>query len=310
MFTDIIQFIVEFKDLLKEIKDLIKEDIPKSLEQTACTSDLEVGIQTRSYLKLRKTIPQNLGFYISFTVLLLSILFSVFISSFFTVFFFLDMPLIIYCGYTFLTGRPDIGDRFVQYYGPIGCVMKAMDCPTIKPDHDFMDLAMGNSRLPFIDAYRMSQIDLNEDEHGLFDLDWWTDEDLGRFMKLAASYARLKIAAGGRIDGKLEEEFMKNTNADKVMIEVMDNVMKRKDTIVHEVETMKDTNPDVSKVMESIRNDNEVFNTDETFNEDMPDPHEYDPYFARLMDSINRIEGADENLREIAINDSKTRSIT
>ena len=308
MFTDIIQFIVEFKDFLNELKDLIKEDIPKSLEQTSCTSDLEVGIQTRSYLKLRKTIPQNLGFYISFTVLLLSILSSVFISSFFTVFFLLNMPLIIYCGYTFLTGRPDIGDRFVQYYGPIGCVMKAMDCTTIKPDHDFMDLAMSNSRLPFIDAYRMSQIDLNEDEHGLSHLDWWTDEDLGRFMKLAASYARLKMETGGRIDGKLEEEFMKNTNADKVMIEIMDNVMKRKETIIHEVETMATTNPDVSKVMGSIRNDNEVFNVNEVFNEDIPDPHEYDPYFARLMDSLNRIEGVDENLREIAINDSKTRS--
>lgn len=104
--------------------------------------------------------------------------------------------------------------RLPETIGPIGKIMKS-----------FLALTNGYVHTTFKEFYQALYF---TDSDNFEDSDYWTDSELGRFMKLAIAYLFIYVFNDYRPSGEDVDKFLKDSHAEDTVNEIMKDVKDRK----------------------------------------------------------------------------------
>lgn len=164
-------------------------------------------------------------------------------------------------------------------------------------------------RLDFPDFIRHS-FDNGPDRQVYFDIDNWTNEELGRFMRIVTSATAIYVNADGEPDEAVLRNFIRDTHVEDTMNEIKTRILKRH-TCKMQAEQARQFEEARAEIVweeqERLRRRREH----KVASEDMADtmkammvqeePDKDNPDYIRLVNLKNRLDDSADELRTIAL---------
>ena len=164
-------------------------------------------------------------------------------------------------------------------------------------------------RLDFPDFIRHS-FDNGPDRQVYFDIDNWTNEELGRFMRIVTSATAIYVNADGEPDEAVLRNFIRDTHVEDTMNEIKTRILKRH-TCKMQAEQARQFEEARAEIAEEEQERLRRRREHKAASEDMADtmkamivqeePDKDNPDYIRLVNLKNRLDDSADKLRTIAL---------
>lgn len=164
-------------------------------------------------------------------------------------------------------------------------------------------------RLDFPDFIRHS-FDNGPDRQVYFDIDNWTNEELGRFMRIVTSATAIYVNADGEPDEAVLHDFIRATHVEDTMNEIKTRILKRH-TRKMQAEQARQFEEARAEIAEEEQERLRRRREHKAASEDMADtmkammvqeePDKDNPDYIRLVNLKNRLDDSANKLRTIAL---------
>ena len=268
-------------------------------------TDVQLGRKTRRYFRRSAKIPHSS--LIITTASIIGIIGLIFFNEKFIETNNLWLYLLaIYAPFIFMAlfgviaiAYRDLLDTPLGNYGLIGGIMNLFDpwkCQHI-------------GRLDFPDFIRHS-FDNGPDRQVYFDIDNWTNEELGRFMRIVTSATAIYVNADGEPDEAVLHDFIRDTHVEDTMNEIKAKILKRY-TCKMQAEQARQFEVARAEIAEEEQERLRRRREHKAASEDMADtmkammiqeePDKDNPDYIRLVNLKNRLDDSADELRTIAL---------
>lgn len=160
-------------------------------------------------------------------------------------------------------------------------------------------------RLDFPDFIRHS-FDNGPDRQVYFDIDNWTNEELGRFMRIVTSATAIYVNADGEPDEAVLYGFIRDTHVEDTMNEIKTRILKRY-ACKMQAEQARQFEEIAGEEQERLRRRREHKAASENMADTMKammvqeEPDKDNPDYIRLVNLKNRLDDSADKLRTIAL---------
>jgi len=160
-------------------------------------------------------------------------------------------------------------------------------------------------RLDFPDFIRHS-FDNGPDRQVYFDIDNWTNEELGRFMRIVTSATAIYVNADGEPDEAVLYGFIRDTHVEDTMNEIKARILKRY-ACKMQAEQARQFEEIAGEEQERLRRRREHKAASENMADTMKammvqeEPDKDNPDYIRLVNLKNRLDDSADKLRTIAL---------
>lgn len=164
-------------------------------------------------------------------------------------------------------------------------------------------------RLDFPDFIRHS-FDNGPDRQVYFDIDNWTNEELGRFMRIVTSATAIYVNADGEPDEAVLRNFIRDTHVEDTMNEIKTRILKRHTRKMQAEQTrqFEEARAEIAaEEQERLRRRREHRAASEDMADTMKammvqeEPDKDNPDYIRLVNLKNRLDDSADELRTVAI---------
>lgn len=164
-------------------------------------------------------------------------------------------------------------------------------------------------RLDFPDFIRHS-FDNGPDRQVYFDIDNWTNEELGRFMRIVTSATAIYVNADGEPDEAVLRNFIRDTHVEDTMNEIKTRILKRHTRKMQAEQTrqFEEARAEIAaEEQERLRRRREHRAASEDMADTMKammvqeEPDKDNPDYIRLVNLKNRLDDSADELRTIAL---------